>query len=227
MNNTSVAQFRHKAFHDRRTHISNHAETFEKVYWRRQWGEGCGSGSRPSTTTEYRRLLRALLKQWSVRRVVDLGCGDWEFSCLVDWTGIEYLGIDVVAAIIESNIVKYSSPTIQFECADIRSISIPAADLLIIKDVLQHWPIVEIQQFLTRMRGQRMLITNTHRIGFRPGNYDISAGRFRPLSLLAFPFNVRGAQVVLEYATHLDNEQKQVLLVDEGNCNEAVSVDCL
>ena len=32
------------------------------------------------------------LKDNAIRSVVDAGCGDWEFSQAIDWTGIDYKG---------------------------------------------------------------------------------------------------------------------------------------
>ena len=194
---------------------TNHARVFEKVYRLRAWGQGSGPGSRENSTEAYRMALQYVLKGWKIRRVIDLGCGDWEFSRLLDWSEIEYLGLDVVSTIIENNTIKYSNATIRFECADIRYTTLKA-DLFIFKDVLQHWPTQDVQQFLNRMRGKRMLITNTHTKAHATTNSDIELGEFRPLSLLAFPFKLGpSARMLLEYAVPGNDEQKQVIFIDE------------
>ena len=46
-----------------------------------------------ATTRGYVKSLHALAER-RIRTVVDLGCGDWQFSKYVDWRGIEYHGYD-------------------------------------------------------------------------------------------------------------------------------------
>jgi len=50
---------------------------------------GTGFGSLPWTTESYRRLLQDFLACRAIRSVVDVGCGDWQFSRLIDWRGID------------------------------------------------------------------------------------------------------------------------------------------
>jgi SAM-dependent methyltransferase len=194
-----------------------HRLAFEKIYACHEWGGGSGPGSHPRSTQLYRRLLQRILVECHVRRVVDFGCGDWRFSRLVNWSNVRYLGVDVVATVIESDRALYSTDNIEFKCADFRSGPIPGADLYILKDVLQHWPTRQIQDFLNRMADKQMLITNTVWHGGFPVNGDIPAGEYRPLDLLAEPFNLCSARVLLEYfATPLD--YKRVLLVNSNAC---------
>ncbi len=62
----------------------------------RGWG-------RAGQDVEYRAFVQQFMSRNSVRSVVDLGCGEWQFSRLIDWTGVRYLGVDVVPAVIEKN----------------------------------------------------------------------------------------------------------------------------
>ena len=187
---------------------------FERVYNKRIWEQGSGPGSRPESTVAYRDLIESLLRKYSVRRVLDLGCGDWEFSRLIDWSNVEYLGIDIVENLITRNNYLFSNPSVRFECADIRVITPPEGDLYIVKDVFQHWPTQHIIDFLHRLDGHRTLITNTQRQGSLSTNRDIGPGDYRPLDLLSRPFNLRNAQIVTEYDVGRDDDHKQVLLTE-------------
>jgi hypothetical protein len=39
----------------------------------------------------------------SIRSATDLGCGDWQFSYLINWSNVEYPGIDLVPEVIDNN----------------------------------------------------------------------------------------------------------------------------
>src|SRR5215831_10339636 len=80
-------------------------QIFSDVYQSHSWlGDSrSGPGSDPERTVEYRRLLQQFLREHEIRRVLDLGCGDWSFSRLIDWDGISYVGVDVVASVINNN----------------------------------------------------------------------------------------------------------------------------
>lgn len=190
-----------------------HGEVFERIYGDGLWGGGSGSGSRDATTLAYRQLLGRILAGGFARRVVDLGCGDWQFSRLIDWTGADYLGIDIVPTVIEANRRDGSSgqKKIRFECADIRDYSLPDADLYLVKDVLQHWPDGDVRSFLTRMAGREMLITNS--VGARHTDLKMP-GHFRPLDVRRRPFSVPAQELLCYEAS--PGDIKLVLLVPGG-----------
>src|SRR5271165_5564077 len=82
------------------------SKVFQAIYREGAWGRGSGPGSKPSNTIEYRAFIEAN----GIQAVTDLGCGDWQFSYLIDWSGIEYLGLDLVPEVIAEN-SKYFSAT--------------------------------------------------------------------------------------------------------------------
>ena len=132
-----------------------------------------------------------------VRSVVDLGCGDWQFSRHMDWSGIDYLGVDVSKVVLETA-RQFARPGIAFRALDAVTEALPRADLLIAKDVLQHWGNADILALLPKLSAYRYaLVTN----GFLPDeaertNADMAAGFFyRPVDLQKAPFNLGGAYV--------------------------------
>jgi len=161
---------------------------FTAVYERADWTGGSGPGSGEAETGIWRPFLQRYLADCDVRSVLDLGCGDWQSTRLIDWSGTAYHGIDVVPAVIEADRARYAAPPwITFRCADITTCPLPAADLVIVKEVLQHWPNADIAAFRKRLSWRRALIVNDYDPGL--GNPDIAAGGYRPLDLAAPPFN--------------------------------------
>lgn len=180
--------------------MTNPDEVFEDIYNSEIWTSGSGSGSSAENTAAYRTFLQAYLVSNHITSVLDLGCGDWQSSRLIDWTGVDYCGVDVVGGLVERNNCKYGSDHIRFERKDIVNDSLPLADLLIIKDVFQHWPNQTIQDFRERALGYgHVLITNTvamHHAGSSKLyesdaglNQDIMMGAMRPVDLALPPFN--------------------------------------
>lgn len=175
---------------------------FRNIYLNRGWFNGSGSGSLPENTEIYRHFLQDFMQKHDIKTVLDLGCGDWQSTKLMDWDGISYLGLDVVPQVIEDVQRQYGKENIQFACADIISSALPQADLVIIKDVLQHWPNAAIEAFLSQLAPYKyVLITNTIAIQStgkgkeaqlmpQKINHDIELGAGRPVDLRLPPFNV-------------------------------------
>jgi len=197
-------------------------EAFTEVYSQNTWGENTsgegtsGGGSTLKNTQAYRAYLADFLKQHNIRSVVDVGCGDWEFSQEIDWKGITYTGYDVVKPLVEQNQKKFGTKSIKFVHGNCVHLDLPQADLLICKDVLQHLPLNEIFSFLKQLSKYKycLLVNDIHNVGFADGiaskNMEISAGQYRPIDLTKPPFNLKG-EAALSYQTDL--EVKQVLLI--------------
>lgn len=173
--------------------------TFEDIYRQDRWTNGSGPGSAPSSTIEYRAFIERFIKENEVRSVTDLGCGDWQFSKLIDWTGVEYTGFDIVDFIIERNVRDYGADNVRFQLlTDIADL--PGGDLLLCKEVLQHLPNAMIADYLDQFRRKYKftLITNA----IEPldiANGDIASGDWRPLRLDRPPFSARGANVFVYF----------------------------
>ncbi|HLL22573.1 MAG TPA: class I SAM-dependent methyltransferase [Kofleriaceae bacterium] len=177
---------------------------FDGLYARGLWGKTAegrgtsGTGSTLSATLLYRTFLQQFLTDKRITSVVDAGCGDWEFSQTINWTGIEYRGFDIVPAVIERNIERFTAPNIQFFEADIVKTDLPRADLLISKHVLQHLPDVSVHEFLEQIDKYPhvLLINGVHRTTLSANNADIGPGGYRYLDITKAPFNVKGDKVL-------------------------------
>lgn len=168
---------------------------FTKIYQSAAWGkdsEGNGTsgpGSIPNNAIPYLNFLADFLKTHNITSVVDFGCGDFQIGGSIDWGSTHYLGLDVVESVIKRNSEKYGSNSIQFQTLSGSYDTIPAADLLIVKDVLMHLPLSEVHHLVSQFKKFKYIITmhDVDRSG-KNQNYEIEAGGFRPLSLKAYPF---------------------------------------
>lgn len=172
-------------------------QTFNGIYSRGDWakdpeGKGTsGSGSTLDVTREYRAYIEEFIKKHHVKSVVDAGCGDWEFSSATNWNHARYLGVDISTDVIDLVKKKYQKEGVSFVVGDVTE-SLPSADLLLCKDVLQHLPnrliIKFIKNNLKKGKYKWAIITND-----RGGNNDdIKPGEYRLIDLRARPFKVKG-----------------------------------
>lgn len=188
---------------------TSHAEVFDEIYRSSAWGIGSGSGSTELRTRSYRNFLQSFMALNRVSSVLDLGCGDWQFSEHIDWSSVHYTGIDV-SNVVLVNTKRFSRDGIEFLHLDACVDPLPNADLLIAKDVFQHWSNQDVSTFLPRLQGFRFaLITNGFATsGDHRTNTDIQPGRWRPIDVSTQPFNLPGAYV-FEF---VGDEPKQTFL---------------
>jgi hypothetical protein len=178
---------------------------FNEVYESDHWDGGSGVGSRDELNAEYRAVLQAVVESDDVKSVVDAGCGDWQFSRSVDWSNVSYRGFDVVQAVVDANRKQFTRPGVQFDQLDFSTEQLPNADLLLCKDVLQHWPLDAVRRFLQTnlSRFKYALITNdVASVHCTPDrlNADIQFAEWRTLDLEKPPFGLRSrASVDLDY----------------------------
>jgi hypothetical protein len=197
-------------------------EVFTYMYKHKQFGKNSkgeahsGGGSTMERTALYREFLQEFLKVFNIHSVVDMGCGDWEFSQAIDWSGIDYKGYDVVKSVINKNRKKYETDHIHFKQCDGVYEELPIADLLICKDVLQHLPNEDILAFIQQLpKFKYCLITNdVDPITETSSNPNIKRGGFRPVDLTQPPFSLKGIKI-LTYMS--DTVPKQVLLIKSEN----------
>src|SRR5262249_54067998 len=115
-------------------------KVFLDIYDNDTWGFGSGHGSLPRVTKPYSLFLQNFIRNNPIQTVVDYGCGDWQFSRIIDWDGIHYVGLDVSDELIVRNRRRYGTTTVRFELSPQKCADLPSGDLLLVKDVLQHLP---------------------------------------------------------------------------------------
>ncbi len=171
--------------------------TFNRIYTEGTWGKDVagkgtsGTGSTLEITREYRAYIEDFMKKHTVTSVVDAGCGDWGFSHAIDWGGASYLGVDIASDVVADLRNKHEQGQIKFQVGDITD-ELPAADLLISKDVLQHLSNSLVRKFIRNnlAKGKYKWVILTNDRGSE--NRDVASGGYRAIDLAAPPFEVRG-----------------------------------
>jgi 2-polyprenyl-3-methyl-5-hydroxy-6-metoxy-1,4-benzoquinol methylase len=167
---------------------------FDFIYARGVWGGGSGAGSDLKHTVLYVAYVQALMDKHDIRSVLDLGCGDWRFSRYLDFSGRNYVGLDIVPSVVAANQTAFGASNIRFEHADVSAYpKFAPHDLILCKDVLQHLSNARVSAILSRCSaGHLALITND----YYPENLDCRDGETRPLNVTAPPFNLAARPVL-------------------------------
>jgi SAM-dependent methyltransferase len=159
---------------------------FAAIYKEAKWGADpqgefySGSGSHDAEIiSPYVEAVNAFLQCLpSPPSVVDLGCGDFNVgSRLRPYCG-NYVACDVVPDLIRRNRIKFSNANVDFRCLDITADDLPVADIVILRQVLQHLSNAQILKVVSKLSRFRSLILTEHLStdpGFRP-NVDTATG---------------------------------------------------
>ncbi len=147
-----------------------------------------GEASSLTETRALRRALPALLARLGARTLLDVPCGDFFWMRELDLGEVAYVGADIVPEIVAGNRKRFAAPGRRFEVLDLTRDPLPAADLLLCRDLLIHLSLADVGRVLTRLRvdGPAWLLL-TH---FRDceENLEIVSGDFRPVNLCRPPF---------------------------------------
>jgi len=187
--------------------MSNYVDVFTNIYETCHWGNnynpnykgssGDGSNIHVNINT-YVLFLRGFIKDNGVKTVVDLGCGDFRCGQYIydDMEDVTYYGYDAYDKVVESN-KKTSLERHNFTHLDFfnKKEEIIGADLCILKDVIQHWPLADIYTFLDYLVASKkykyILITNC--CDQKTDDTDIAPGEWRALSCNYLPLKKYGA----------------------------------
>lgn len=174
------------------------SEAFSQIYGNDAWAlqssewhaEQPGLESLDSCLKRFVGLLHEFMRNNGVRSVVEFGCGFWSYARELDWSGIEYDGFDIYEGAVRWNRDQFASPNIRFHLLE-DGCRLPAADLLVSKDVLQHLPIADVQYYLDIFRrNYRFSIIGNGVYPDENTNGEIPAGGCRSIRLDRAPFDL-------------------------------------
>lgn len=158
------------------------ADVFGDIYRAGGWGEvgSSGEGSSDGESAPYVAAVNRLAAALGWRSAVDLGCGDGRVISKLrvpKLTGVECH---------EPHVRRLSAelPGVEFLCldADRDRSAVPAADAVILKDVLMHWPSVRVREWLdwAAASGRWGYVVLCDSVGGADGS-DCPLGGYRPL----------------------------------------------
>jgi hypothetical protein len=168
---------------------------FTDIYDKNLWGSeesASGTGSTLKETEKLRTKLPLLLESIlsnSNLIFMDAPCGDFNWFQYMDLKLVKYIGVDIVAEVINNNNTIYGNSNRTFINANIITDNLPYADVILCRDCLVHFPHEEIFRAISNFKksGSKYLLTTTFPTS--PENVDIILGNWRPLNLQIAPFN--------------------------------------
>ena len=166
-------------------------EIFTDIYLSNEWGGGSGSGSKVENAQPFLDYLQKFIDYSQITSIVDIGCGDWNLMREIRIPEhIKYLGLDIVDHVIAENQSRYARKNIKFESVDtLEELSKYKGDLLILKDVMQHWNkekiLYAIKNIIPNFKYAILVnaISEKYTVGL-----DAQTGPHRNLDLEAVPF---------------------------------------
>lgn len=147
-----------------------------------------GMGSSLIQTETIRKEIILLLEKLKIRRLLDAPCGDFFWMKEVELSIEQYIGLDIVQALIEKNQEKYSNEQRCFITGNLSSMELPQVDLILCRDCLVHFSFeycFETIRNFKRSKSRYFLATTFTN---RKINQELEKEIWRPLNLELAPF---------------------------------------
>ena len=167
---------------------------FSRIYRNRWWGgkgseSSSGRGSSVEATSAVRRELPLLLNRIECKKLLDLGCGDFNWMRHVELE-VDYVGADLVPDVIRDNQARYSSEQVKFIVLDGIRDPIPNdVDVILCREVLFHLSFRHALALVKNVyRSNAKFLIATQMDTGKP-NADVHTGGFRPIDLTREPFD--------------------------------------
>jgi len=179
--------------------ISTHPDVglkaaFDHIAEQNSWGSQetvSGDGSALTMTARVRECLGKWIKKYEIKTFVDAPCGDANWQAHIPGMDqVKYNGYDIADKPLKIAREKNSDhASMSFAQMDLTSEIPPKADIIMVRDVIQHLPLAKGRQMLLNAKrsGARYLAVSTFSDG---GNIDIWAGSFYKDDVHATPFNL-------------------------------------
>lgn len=164
---------------------------FERIYKNNAWGGRESVSGRGSDLDHTGRLLielDTLLREYDIKTILDIPCGDFNWMKEVNLMGIKYIGGDIVKELVDGN-KKYARRRLTFEQMDITTSDLPSVDLVLVRDCLTHFSYEDIYKAINNIKRSKSKYLLTTSFTQKKSNSDIITGDWRPLNLLTEPFN--------------------------------------
>ena len=166
---------------DRSSYFST---VYDLGYWAAQHKMPGVPASGPGSTLQAAKnaitTMEQLIREFEIELLIDAPCGDMTWMSSVDLQGTEYVGIDVVQSVIDSNVKKHPSLTFMaLDVADessvdqLRSVVRGRRTLILCRHLLFHLPVRDGRAVLRHLfqSSASYLLTSTY---VRADDFDSS-----------------------------------------------------
>lgn len=176
------------------------ADRFNYIHDVNLWGNQesiSGPGSTLEETLVLRDNLPVLLKELGAKSMLDIPCGDYSWMSRIPWEnfdGFQYIGADIVPALTEQNKQRWRGHSEvfghQWMTLDLTKDPLPDVDVVFVRDCLVHLSYENIELALNNIWRSKAKWLCTTWFRFTETNKDIQDGDWRPLNLMAPPFDL-------------------------------------
>ena len=151
-----------------------------------------GGGSTSAQTHTISIEIPKLFSMLKISLILDAPCGDFNWMKYVKLDNIDYIGADIVDALIDDNNKLYGDKNRIFLTLDIVSDDLPKCDLIFCRDCLVHLPVKDVIDALKNFKksGSTYLLTTTFMDSYRTNRLDMKLGDWHAINLLAYPYNL-------------------------------------
>mmetsp|Transcript_12544 Transcript_12544/g.33058 ORF Transcript_12544/g.33058 Transcript_12544/m.33058 type:complete len:346 (-) Transcript_12544:28-1065(-) len=166
---------------DRSSYFST---VYDLGYWAAQNKMPGVPASGPGSTLDAAKnaitTIEQLIREFGIELLIDAPCGDMTWMASVDLRGVEYVGIDVVQSVIDSNVKKHPSLTFMaLDVADpssvdqLRRLARGRRTLILCRHLLFHLPVADGRAVLRHLfqSSASYLLTSTY---VRADDFDTS-----------------------------------------------------
>lgn len=191
------------------------SEVFRHIYesgvWHRQpWNSGNASDPN-GEGAQYVSIITAIIKIAGIKSVADLGTGDGRIIAAIasNCPGLTVTGYDCCYELIEKN--RKAMPHHYWMETDIENFTYPLnCYLILLKDVLHHWPSEMIVKFFSRLKhtGQRRTFIITQDREQAGPDADCELGGYRALNYKMYPLAQFKPRHIVDY------QHKSMLAID-------------
>lgn len=180
---------------------------FNEIYNTNAWSSlesVSGSGSSLKLTQNLRKKLPDICKNYNIKRVLDVACGDLNWTQEILNKFEYYHGIDIVDEIIQKNIDYFYKPgKVEFSTQNIVNMdklnNDKKYDAIIAKDLLQHFPTEYVIKALELFKNSGIKWLFLTHFPSLEQNRDIeSFGLWRPINFKNKPYNMRSPLVSIK-----------------------------
>ena len=192
-------------------------QIFSTIYRHNNWGNNgsvSGAGSDLTQTATIRREMAKLTAELDIQTMLDAPCGDYYWMKEAPMNLSNYIGVDIVPEMIESNQRQFGNSKVSFHVLDIMKDNLPRVDLILCRDCLVHLPLPAgasaIRNFVRS--GSKYLLATTYPSIFRKNEELLITGNWRPLDLQLPPFSLpKPVRLINEGCTQKDDYREKSL----------------
>jgi 2-polyprenyl-3-methyl-5-hydroxy-6-metoxy-1,4-benzoquinol methylase len=122
-----------------------------------------GRGSDLDQTRTIELEIPKVLEEFQIKSVLDVPCGDQNWIQRINFEGIDYVGADIVSALIHNNDLRFGSENKIFITLDLSHSVPPKKDLILCRDLLVHLNTKSIERCISNIKasGSRYLLSTT------------------------------------------------------------------